>query len=155
MTKKVIVEEGYLVPQLIHICQLIVNHPQLFYPYHTYFISHIVYSLSKIGIPSNTPIENKKLAIDLAQLILNWETSTSETTNTDSDINSTKKHKITGENSSSKRMREGADAASSHPTPTSDEISEEESGNTTDNSTHPLLFFYHKYRSLYYFYMIQ
>ena len=72
-TKKIIIEEGHALPQLIHILQLLVRHPDLFYPCKGHFIHQIVTSLSRVGFSNNCPIENKKLAIDLVELIINWE----------------------------------------------------------------------------------
>ncbi len=72
-TKKIILEEGHSLPQLIHILQLIVRHPQLFYPSRGQFVPHMVNSLARIGLLPNSPNENRKLAVDLAELIINWE----------------------------------------------------------------------------------
>jgi transformation/transcription domain-associated protein len=72
-TKKIILEEGHSLPQLIHILQLIVRHPQLFYQSRGQFVPHMVNSLARIGLLPNSPNENRKLAVDLAELIINWE----------------------------------------------------------------------------------
>lgn len=48
-TKKIIIEEGHSLPQLIHILQLIVRHPQLFYTNRGHFVPHMVNSLARIG----------------------------------------------------------------------------------------------------------
>ncbi|KYR00111.1 protein kinase [Tieghemostelium lacteum] len=72
-TKKTIVEEGHSMHQLVHILQVIVRHPQLFYPNRSLFIPQLVGSLPKIAFVNNLPIEHKKLSIDIAELIINWE----------------------------------------------------------------------------------
>ncbi|KAL6045043.1 putative transformation/transcription domain-associated protein [Balamuthia mandrillaris] len=72
-TKKILVEEGHTTPQLIHILQLLSRHPTLFYKSRGQFVPHIVHSLARIGLLPNASIENKRLAIDLVDLILIWE----------------------------------------------------------------------------------
>ncbi|GAB5370731.1 hypothetical protein AAMO2058_001518200 [Amorphochlora amoebiformis] len=72
-TKKIIVEEGHLVPQLIHIWNLIIRHPDLFYQSRTQFVPQMVNSLNRLGLPQNRPPENRKLALDLADLIIRWD----------------------------------------------------------------------------------
>eukprot|EP01098_Paradermamoeba_levis_P001622 TRINITY_DN11891_c0_g1_i1.p1 TRINITY_DN11891_c0_g1~~TRINITY_DN11891_c0_g1_i1.p1 ORF type:complete len:540 (+),score=125.67 TRINITY_DN11891_c0_g1_i1:140-1621(+) len=72
-TKKVIVEEGHSLPQLLHILQLIVRHPQLFYPCRGQFIPQMVSSLARIGLVPNSPSDNRKLSVDLVDLIISWE----------------------------------------------------------------------------------
>ena len=77
-TKKIIVEEGHSLPQLIHILQLIVRHPQLFYQCRGHFVPHMVNSLARIGLLPNSPHENRKLAVDLAELVCSWEIQRAE-----------------------------------------------------------------------------
>lgn len=72
-TKKILVEEGHSVPNLIHIFQLIVRHSDLFYSCRAQFVPQMVNSLSRLGLPYNTAAENRRLAIDLAGLVVNWE----------------------------------------------------------------------------------
>lgn len=72
-TKKIIVEESYSLPQLTHILQLIVRHPQHFYRCRGQFVLHMVNSLARIGLTPNNPTESRKLSIDLVELILTWE----------------------------------------------------------------------------------
>lgn len=72
-TKKIIVEEGHSLPQLIHILQLIVRHPDLFYQSRGQFVPHMVNSLARVGLLPNAPPENRKLAVELAELIIKWE----------------------------------------------------------------------------------
>ncbi|KAL2624095.1 hypothetical protein R1flu_008340 [Riccia fluitans] len=72
-TKKILVEEGHSVPNLIHIFQLIVRHSDLFYACRAQFVPQMVNSLSRLGLPQNTPNENRRLAIDLAGLVVAWE----------------------------------------------------------------------------------
>lgn len=72
-TKKIIIEEGHSLPQIIHILQLIVRHPQLFYQSRSQFVPYIINSLSRIALSPNSPQENRKLGFDLAELIISWE----------------------------------------------------------------------------------
>ena len=72
-TKKIIVEEGHSLPQLIHIWQLVVRHPSLFFSSSAQFVPQMVNSLNRIGLSPNCSVENRKLAVELAQLIISWE----------------------------------------------------------------------------------
>ncbi|KAL6010354.1 hypothetical protein ACLOJK_000785 [Asimina triloba] len=72
-TKKILVEEGHSVPNLIHIFQLIVRHSDLFYSCRAQFVPQMVNSVSRLGLPYNTTAENRRLAIELAGLVVAWE----------------------------------------------------------------------------------
>ncbi|KAK3024458.1 hypothetical protein RJ639_042990, partial [Escallonia herrerae] len=72
-TKKILVEEGHSIPNLIHIFQLIVRHSDLFYSCRAQFVPQMVNSLSRLGLPYNTTSENRRLAIELAGLVVSWE----------------------------------------------------------------------------------
>ena len=75
-TKKIMYEEGHALPQLIHMWQLIIRHPSLFYAYRTQFVPQMVNSLNRLGLPPNCPIENRQLAVSLADLVISWELQT-------------------------------------------------------------------------------
>ncbi|GJY69309.1 transformation/transcription domain-associated protein-like protein [Tanacetum coccineum] len=72
-TKKILVEEGHSIPNLIHIFQLIVRHSDLFYCCRAQFVPQMVNSLNRLSLPYNTTSENRRLAIELAGLVVNWE----------------------------------------------------------------------------------
>ena len=72
-TKKILVEEGHSIPNLIHIFQLIVRHSDLFYSCRAQFVPQMVNSLSRLGLPYNTTSESRRLAIELVGLVVNWE----------------------------------------------------------------------------------
>ncbi|KAH9611581.1 hypothetical protein KSS87_004438 [Heliosperma pusillum] len=72
-TKKILVEEGHSIPNLIHIFQLIVRHSDLFYACRAQFVPQMVNSLSRLGLPFTTTAENRRLAIELAGLVVGWE----------------------------------------------------------------------------------
>ena len=66
-------EEGHALAQLVHMWQLVVRHPGLFFPYRSQFMPQMVNSLNRLGLPPNCPVENRQLAVALADLIMNWE----------------------------------------------------------------------------------
>ena len=72
-TKKILVEEGHSNPHLIHIWNLLVRHARQFYSSRAQFVPHLVYSLSRLGLPQNSPLDNRKLSIDLVSVVLGWE----------------------------------------------------------------------------------
>lgn len=72
-TKKILVEEGHSMPNLIHIFQLIVRHSDLFYGCRAQFVPQMVNSLSRLGLPYTSTAENRRLAIELAGLVVGWE----------------------------------------------------------------------------------
>lgn len=49
------------------------RHPALFYRCRSEFVTHIVHSLSRIGLLPNSSSENRRLAVDLVELVLTWE----------------------------------------------------------------------------------
>lgn len=116
--RKVLMEEGHSLSNMLHIWQLLVRHADLFYssrslpltmhqiyascgllhdrklpytwchascyglqvcsclascPCRVQFVSQMVNSLVKLGLPSNASLENRRLAIDLAGLVIYWE----------------------------------------------------------------------------------
>lgn len=73
-TKKIIYEEGGAnMVQLIHIWQMIVRHGDVFYPYRSTLIPLIISSISRIGLPQTTTAEVRHVALNMADLSLNWE----------------------------------------------------------------------------------
>ncbi|KAK9721294.1 transcription-associated protein 1 [Basidiobolus ranarum] len=72
-TKRVLVEEGQSVSQLVNVYQLLVRHPDLFYDSREHFLPQIVNTLAKLGLLQNSTTETKTLTVDLAELILKWE----------------------------------------------------------------------------------
>ncbi|RUS77842.1 hypothetical protein EGW08_014394 [Elysia chlorotica] len=72
-TKKIIVEEGHSVNQLVHILQLVVRHYKVYYPVRHSLLQHMVNSLQKLGFSLNASSEHRKLSVDLADIIIKWE----------------------------------------------------------------------------------
>ena len=71
--KKVLVDEGHNLAHLLHVWQLVVRHPDLFYPSRAQFVTQVINSLSRLGLPQNAPNENRRLTLDLVELVLRWE----------------------------------------------------------------------------------
>ena len=72
-TKKIIVEEGGTLGQLVHILQLLVRHFRVYYPVRNHLIQHMVTSIQRLGYTPNASIDHKKIAVDLAEVIIRWE----------------------------------------------------------------------------------
>ncbi|KAL9966032.1 hypothetical protein ACROYT_G024040 [Oculina patagonica] len=72
-TKKIIVEEGHTVAQLVHMLTLLVRHYRVYYPVRIHLIQHMVSAMQRLGFTANASIEHRKLAVDLAEVILKWE----------------------------------------------------------------------------------
>lgn len=73
LTRRMLVEEGYGLAQLIVIYQLIVRHPTLFYPCRDLFVPHMVSCLAKLGLQPSATFETKSLSLDLLDLVMTWE----------------------------------------------------------------------------------
>lgn len=72
-TKKIIVEEGHTLAQLVHMLQLLVRHYKVYYPVRHHLIQHMVTSVQRLGFTPNATIEHKKIAVDLVEVIIRWE----------------------------------------------------------------------------------
>ncbi|KAL0100349.1 hypothetical protein PUN28_019603 [Cardiocondyla obscurior] len=72
-TKKIIVEEGHSMQQLSHILQLVVRHYKVYYPVRHHLVQHIVNSIQRIGCTPTATIEHRRLAVELAEVIVKWE----------------------------------------------------------------------------------
>ncbi|XP_038044323.1 transformation/transcription domain-associated protein-like isoform X2 [Patiria miniata] len=72
-TKKIIVEEGYTVFQLVHMLTLLVRHHKVYYPVRHHLIQTMVYSIQRLGSTPNTTLEHRKLVVDLVEVIIKWE----------------------------------------------------------------------------------
>ncbi|KAK6460742.1 hypothetical protein DFJ63DRAFT_239628 [Scheffersomyces coipomensis] len=71
--RRIISEDGFNVTQVLNVYQFIVQHPDLFFVAREHFISNIITAMGKLTILANPAIENQVLAIELAELILKWE----------------------------------------------------------------------------------
>lgn len=72
-TKKIIVEEGHSMQQLFHILQLVVRHYKVYYPVRHHLVQHIVNSIQRLGFSPTATIEHRRLAVELAEVIIKWE----------------------------------------------------------------------------------
>ncbi|GAB1859196.1 Transformation/transcription domain-associated protein [Camponotus japonicus] len=72
-TKKIIVEEGHSMQQLFHILQLVVRHYKVYYPVRHHLVQHIVNSIQRMGFSPTATIEHRRLAVELAEVIIKWE----------------------------------------------------------------------------------
>lgn len=73
--KRILSEESSNLQQLISILQFMVRHPDLFYDAREHFIPLIIPSLSKIAQPPNPSNDNKKLVLNVINVIWEWEKS--------------------------------------------------------------------------------
>ena len=71
-TSQILVDEGSSIPQLAHICQIIVAHPAIYYSRYSRFVPYMITSLHRLGLPPNGPHENRVLAADVVKLLLFW-----------------------------------------------------------------------------------
>lgn len=72
-TKKIIVEEGHSIQQLFHILQLVVRHFKVYYPVRHHFVHHMINCMQRINFPTSVTFEYRKLAVELAEVIIKWE----------------------------------------------------------------------------------
>ncbi|CAB4408939.1 unnamed protein product [Rhizophagus irregularis] len=72
-TKKVLLEDGHSVSQLVNVYQMLVRHPDLFYEYREHFMPQIANTLTRLGLLQSATAETRLLTIDLSELILKWE----------------------------------------------------------------------------------
>ncbi len=71
--KKVLTEESQSLPHLVHLWQLILRHPDLFYASRREFVPQMINSLGRLGLPNNATAEQRRLSLDLSALIIQWE----------------------------------------------------------------------------------
>jgi hypothetical protein len=72
-TKKLLMEETHSPQNLMHILQVIVRHPDVYYSYRHQLIPQMITSMSRIGLPHNAAIENRIVALNVADVLINWE----------------------------------------------------------------------------------
>ncbi|KAJ7638852.1 FAT domain-containing protein [Roridomyces roridus] len=74
--RNLLVEEG--LSQSLTIYQLVVKHSALFYPVRGLFVSHMINSLSKLGMSTSSTPDSRALSIDILSVIFKWEEQTTE-----------------------------------------------------------------------------
>ncbi|KAL1742601.1 FAT domain-containing protein [Schizophyllum fasciatum] len=73
MARRLTQEEGSTQSTTSTLCQLIVKHPQLFYPVRALFVAHISNSLSKLGMNNATAAEYRTISIEVLHILYDWE----------------------------------------------------------------------------------
>uniref|UniRef100_D8PQ42 Non-specific serine/threonine protein kinase n=1 Tax=Schizophyllum commune (strain H4-8 / FGSC 9210) TaxID=578458 RepID=D8PQ42_SCHCM len=73
MARRLTQEEGSTQLTTSTLCQLIVKHPQLFYPVRALFVAHISNSLSKLGMNNATAAEYRAISIEVLHILYDWE----------------------------------------------------------------------------------
>ncbi|KAK4622341.1 Transcription-associated protein 1 [Fulvia fulva] len=76
LPRKILAEEVGNTQQLTNIFQFVVRHPDLFYEARDQFASIIIPSISKVVTLPSASVENRKLALNLFTLMLQWEERT-------------------------------------------------------------------------------
>lgn len=73
-TRRLLAEESVQNANIFTIYQLITRQSELFYPYRSLFIPHIINSLQKIGLVSVQAFpDGKTLCLDILQIVYKWE----------------------------------------------------------------------------------
>ena len=72
-TKKVLVEEGHAMPQLLHIWNVMIRHSTFYYSYRHLLVPSMVSSISKLGLMSSCPPEYRQISVGITNVILGWE----------------------------------------------------------------------------------
>ncbi|CAG9767854.1 unnamed protein product [Ceutorhynchus assimilis] len=72
-TKKILTDEGHSMQQLFHILQLVVKHYKVYYPVRHDLVQHMVSSIQRLGFSATATLEHRKLAVELAEVIIKWE----------------------------------------------------------------------------------
>ncbi|XP_027217728.2 transformation/transcription domain-associated protein isoform X2 [Penaeus vannamei] len=72
-TRKILVEEGHSVGQLVHILQLVVRHATVYYPVRHHLTHHITQAMHRLGFTPTANLDQRRLAVDLAEVCIKWE----------------------------------------------------------------------------------
>ncbi|KAK3867130.1 hypothetical protein Pcinc_027378 [Petrolisthes cinctipes] len=72
-TRKILVEEGHSVGQLVHILQLVVRHADVYYPVRHHLTHHITQAMHRLGFTPTANLDQRRLAVDLAEVCIKWE----------------------------------------------------------------------------------
>ncbi|CAL4066669.1 unnamed protein product, partial [Meganyctiphanes norvegica] len=72
-TRKILVEEGHSVGQLVHILQLVVRHADVYYPVRHHLTHHITQAMHRLGFTPTANLDHRRLGVDLAEVCIKWE----------------------------------------------------------------------------------
>jgi hypothetical protein len=53
--------------------QLLCRHYRVYFPVRQHLVQHMVSSIQRLGLTPNATIEQRRLAVDLAEVIIKWE----------------------------------------------------------------------------------
>jgi hypothetical protein len=71
-SKKILVEESYSALHLAHIWSLVIRHRELFFPGCASLLPHMVNSLPRLVSGTVAARENRRIALELAGLVIDW-----------------------------------------------------------------------------------
>lgn len=112
-TSRIMFEDGS-VPQLAHIWHTIVVNPEVYYPHCHNFVRYMINSLNRLGLPPNSPPENRALAVSMITLLVEWDArrkADSERSYTFNNSSISKRKATSEETSPVKRSKDNAGAA--------------------------------------------
>jgi transformation/transcription domain-associated protein len=72
LLKRVLQDES-LLPQIVHVFQIVVSHADLFYDVRDEFYPHVASSLPKLCVAQSSSQETRVLTLELIQAIVRWE----------------------------------------------------------------------------------
>lgn len=73
IARRMLIEEGYSQPQLTHLLNIFVRHYKVYYVVRHKLMHHIVGAMQRLGFIQTVATENRRLAVDLAELVIKWE----------------------------------------------------------------------------------
>ena len=53
--------------------QLLCRHYRVYFPVRQHLVQHMVSSIQRLGLTPNATLEQRKLAVDLAEVVIKWE----------------------------------------------------------------------------------
>lgn len=141
-TKKIIVEEGYTITQLIHILQLLIKNYKVYYPVRHHLIQHMVNSIQRLGFTGSASAEHRRIAVDLAEVIIRWEAQAMTTANSSLTTNNSQTATTTTTNQPNKETESNAmqvdPPTTTSATDSTASTSQSTELSTTDNSNRPV-----------------
>lgn len=57
----------------MHLLQLIVRHWKVYYPVRHGVVTHMINGISRLGFTPTSTFEHRKLAVEMAEVIIKWE----------------------------------------------------------------------------------
>jgi transformation/transcription domain-associated protein len=90
--KKLLIEENHSVPQIAHICYIIVKFENVFFCIRHSLINQLIISIQKISLSANSTIENRTIALDLAEILMLWEAKRVQSENSQMQVDNSGKN---------------------------------------------------------------